>query len=107
MSTTDPLRFILDSVVHKFKSETEVIHRANDTEYGLYASVFTRDIDRAIRVARDLEAGCVAINASGPTGGSEVVFGGVKGSGIGRENGLASVKRWTEEKSVVIKFNEA
>lgn len=94
-------------MVHKFTSEAEVIARANDTEFGLYAAVFTKNIDRAIRVARDLEAGNVAVNASSPSGGNEVVFGGSKASGMGRENGLEAVKRWTEEKSIIIAYGAA
>ena len=101
---THPIARYIISVVHKFTEEADVIARANDTEYGLYAAVFTKDIDRAIRVAKALEAGNVGVNCSSPSGGNEVVFGGMKGSGTGRENGLDSVKRWTEEKSVIISY---
>ncbi|KAM0789770.1 hypothetical protein ACM66B_006623 [Microbotryomycetes sp. NB124-2] len=92
-------------VIHEFEDEADVVRRANDTEYGLYAAVFTKDIDRAIRVAKKLEAGTVGINATSPSTANEVVFGGWKTSGMGREQGIESVKRWTEEKSVIIKID--
>ncbi|KAK4051570.1 hypothetical protein OIV83_002710 [Microbotryomycetes sp. JL201] len=99
-------------VIHEFEDERDVIRRANDTEYGLYAAVFTKDIDRAIRVAKKLEAssllyslaGTVGVNATSPSTANELTFGGFKSSGMGREQGIESLKRWTEEKSVVIKF---
>ncbi|KAK4056393.1 hypothetical protein OIO90_002536 [Microbotryomycetes sp. JL221] len=92
-------------VIHTFEDENDVIRRANDTEYGLYAAVFTQDIDRAIRVAKKLEAGTVGVNTTSPSTANELVFGGSKSSGCSREQGIESQKRWTEEKSVVIKFN--
>ncbi|ORY82889.1 aldehyde dehydrogenase domain-containing protein [Leucosporidium creatinivorum] len=91
-------------VIHQFEDEEDVVRKANDSEFGLYAAVFTQDIDRAIRISKALEAGTVAINTSSPAGASEIPFGGFKSSGIGREGGLDSLKRWTEEKSVVLKY---
>ncbi|KAF9517204.1 hypothetical protein BS47DRAFT_1375719 [Hydnum rufescens UP504] len=90
-------------VFHTFKDEAEVIKRANDTEYGLYASVFTKDIDRAIRVAKQLEAGMVGINTASPTLHYDVPFGGWKQSGYGREMGRTWVESWTQVKTLYIK----
>jgi succinate-semialdehyde dehydrogenase / glutarate-semialdehyde dehydrogenase len=69
-----------------FDSEDEAIERANDTEYGLVAYVFTRDIKRAIRVCEGLETGMVGLN-QGMVSNAGAPFGGVKQSGIGREGG--------------------
>ncbi|KAK4699956.1 hypothetical protein P7C70_g6295, partial [Phenoliferia sp. Uapishka_3] len=91
-------------IIHTFTDEDEVIRRANDTEYGLYAAVFTKNIDRAIRVAKKLEAGMVGVNATSPLMAPDQPFGGMKQSGQSREGGINSVMRWTEEKSVFIKF---
>ncbi|ORY44647.1 betaine-aldehyde dehydrogenase [Leucosporidium creatinivorum] len=93
-------------IIHTFKHEHEAIKRANDTEYGLYASIFTRDVDRALRVSKALEAGTVTVNTAAPTVSQELPFGGWKGSGMGREVGIDAVKRWTEEKTILIKVDE-
>src|SRR5271170_6974882 len=57
--------------VNSFSTEEEVLTKANDTEYGLYSSVFTNDITRALRIAKELEAGTVAINSAAPTATSK------------------------------------
>jgi aldehyde dehydrogenase (NAD+) len=88
-------------VVDTFKTEEDVVRRANDTEYGLGAAVYTKDIDRAIRVANKLEAGTVTINNQNPFHVS-VPFGGYKSSGVGRENGKAVLKEYSQTKSVLI-----
>ncbi|GAA6020713.1 hypothetical protein JCM10207_001995 [Rhodosporidiobolus poonsookiae] len=93
-------------IVHKFSDENEVLRRCNDTEYGLYASLFTQSIDRALRVAKEMEAGTVTINVAAPLVDAFLPFGGWKQSGMGREFGADMVKRWLEEKTVVIKLNE-
>ncbi|GAA5977244.1 hypothetical protein JCM11641_003888 [Rhodosporidiobolus odoratus] len=90
-------------VVHKFENEADVLCRANDTEF---ASVFTRSIDRAIRFATEVESGNVTINAAAPHVDAFLPFGGYKQSGMGREFGVEGVKRWCEEKTVVIKLDE-
>ena len=72
---------------------------ANDTEYGLGASVFTRDMARGHRVARDLESGQVWINCAAMSD-ARVPFGGVKQSGIGRELGEAGLASYYNVKSV-------
>lgn len=90
------------AVLHSFTDDKEVIKRANDSEYGLFASVFTRDINKALNYAKLLEAGNVAINASSPLSASDMEFGGVKQSGIGREGGPRSLENWLETKSVYV-----
>lgn len=72
----------------KYRSEEEVIHLANNTEYGLGSSVWSSDFEHAVRVARRIEAGMTSINGSGLSalGHQHIPFGGVKQSGIGREN---------------------
>lgn len=88
-------------VVLKFKTEEEVIKRANDTEYGLAAAVFTTDSAKAIRVSNALEAGTVWVNQYAG-GGVQCAFGGYKQSGIGRENGEYALELYTEVKQVVM-----
>lgn len=90
-------------LINTFSGEAEVIAKANDTEYGLYASLFTKDIDRAMRVSRALEAGTVGVNCTSPARGIDMPFGGWKGSGIGREGYTVGIESFMEEKSVLIK----
>ncbi|KAG2087476.1 aldehyde dehydrogenase domain-containing protein [Suillus cothurnatus] len=85
--------------VMKFKTEDEVVEQANDTSYGLAASVFTKDIDRAIRVAHALEAGTAWINCANQTEIS-MPFGGFKQSGIGSELSEYALKNYTNVKAV-------
>jgi len=84
-----------------FDDEAEVIARANDSEFGLAAGVFTQDLTRAHRVIARLDAGTCWINQYNVTP-VEVPFGGVKSSGIGRENGLAAIEHYTRIKSVYV-----
>ena len=84
-----------------FDDEDEVITRANATEYGLAAGVFTRDLTRAHRVVARLEVGTCWINAYNLTP-VEMPFGGVKASGVGRENGHAALEHYTRLKSVYL-----
>lgn len=93
-------------VVDTFTTETEVLQKANDTEYGLGAYLFTKDLDRALRVSAALESGTVAVNTAQSFHPS-LPFGGVKSSGIGRENGKYALKEYTQPKSVIIKFNQS
>ncbi len=87
-----------------FKEEEEVIARANATPFGLSAGVFTRDLARAHRVVARLEAGTCWINTYNVTP-IEMPFGGVKQSGIGRENGRIAIEHYTQLKSVYVALN--
>ncbi len=87
--------------VLEFSSEEEVIARANATEFGLAAGVFTRDLTRAHRVIAALQAGTCWINHYNITP-IELPFGGVKMSGLGRENGRAAIEHYTQLKSVYV-----
>ena len=84
-----------------FKTEAEVVERANATEFGLSAGVFTKDIQRAHRVIAQLEAGTCWINNYNITP-IEMPFGGNKQSGIGRENSLAAIEHYTQLKAVYV-----
>lgn len=85
-----------------FEDEEKVLQSANNTEFGLYASVFTKDISRALRISKKFEAGNVGINCSSPTMTLDMPFGGWKQSGEGRENSKYATDHWTELKSVYI-----
>jgi betaine-aldehyde dehydrogenase len=87
--------------VLSFDDEDEVVRRANATEYGLAAGVFTRDLARGHRVIAKLEAGTCWLNHYNVTP-IELPFGGVKGSGLGRENGKAAIEHYTQLKSVYV-----
>jgi len=84
-----------------FDDEAEVIKRANATEYGLAAAVFTQDISRAHRVIHQIEAGICWINSYGLSP-VQMPVGGYKQSGIGRENGLATLNHYTQLKAVYV-----
>ena len=86
------------------KSEEEIIRQANDTPYGLAAGVWTKDLQRAHRVAHALKAGTVWVN-SYRTLSFNAPFGGYKESGIGRENGLESLKEYTQLKTIWIELS--
>jgi acyl-CoA reductase-like NAD-dependent aldehyde dehydrogenase len=91
--------------INVFKTEEEVLEKANNTEYGLYAAVFTKNIDRALRFAKGLEAGTVGINTTSPQTGRDMPFGGYKASGTGREGEPNySLSNYLETKSVIIKI---
>jgi len=88
-----------------FSEEDEVVRRANDTEFGLAAGVFTRDLPRAHRVIAELQAGTCWINNYNLTP-VELPFGGYKQSGIGRENALAALSHYSQLKSVYVETGD-
>ena len=92
--------------IYRFETENEVIRRANDTEYGLAAGVWTSNLARAHRVAAGIKAGTVWINTYDLFDPS-VPFGGLKGSGYGRDNGQEVLEAYTEVKSVWISTRES
>lgn len=95
-----PVMCVLD-----FESEEEAVARANATEFGLAAGVFTRDIARAHRVIGALHAGTCWINTYNLTP-IEMPFGGYKKSGIGRENGHAAIEHYSQVKSVYVELGD-
>jgi len=82
-----------------FDTEEEAIRLANETEYGLSGSIWTRDLGRAIRVAKAIRTGVISVNSSHSVH-TEAPFGGYKRSGIGREMGMHAVNLYTEVKNV-------
>lgn len=87
--------------IRTFGSEAEAVAAANDTEYGLVAYVFTRDVNRAMRVSESLETGMVGVNR-GLVSNAAAPFGGMKQSGIGREGGNEGVHEYLEPKYVAL-----
>lgn len=88
-----------------FQDEAEAIRIANDTEYGLAAGIWTRDMTRGLRVMKQLRAGVIWINTFNPTY-NEMPWGGYKQSGIGRELGLQGIEAYLETKQVNINLDE-
>jgi len=108
---TDTMRIAREEIfgpvmtVLSFDEEDEVVTRANDTEFGLAAGVFTRDLPRAHRVVAQLQAGTCWINAYNLTP-VELPFGGYKQSGIGRENALEALRHYSQVKSVYVETGD-
>lgn len=88
-----------------FKEESEVLQRANDTEFGLAAGVYTNDLRRAHRMVAGLQAGMCWINSYN-INPVEIPFGGYKQSGIGRENGLAAIEHYSQLKTVYVAMKD-
>ena len=87
--------------IRTFSTEEEAIDAANDTEYGLVAYVFTKDLKRALRVCEALETGMIGLN-QGMVSNAGAPFGGVKASGVGREGGNEGILEYLETKYVAI-----
>lgn len=88
-----------------FQDETEAIRIANDTPYGLSGSIWTRDVARALRVARAIESGVLSINSNTSVRVS-TPFGGFKQSGVGRELGMHALDGYSEIKNVFVNTGE-
>lgn len=105
----DEMRIVQEEIfgpvmsVLSFENEDEVIARANNTEYGLAAGVFTNNLQKAHRVIAQIEAGSCWINNFNASP-IEIPFGGYKNSGIGRENGLTTINHYTQLKSVFVEL---
>ncbi|MDQ3112999.1 MAG: aldehyde dehydrogenase family protein, partial [Actinomycetota bacterium] len=84
-----------------FETEDEAVEAANDTEFGLVAYVFTRGLQRALRVSERIETGMVGLNV-GVVSNPAAPFGGVKWSGFGREGGVEGIEEYLETKYVGI-----
>lgn len=108
---TDDMRIAREEIfgpvlsVLSFASEDEVIARANGSDFGLAAGVFTKDITRAHRTVAALEAGTCWINTYNLTP-VEMPFGGVKHSGVGRENARAAIEHYSQIKSVYVAMGD-
>ena len=88
--------------IQPFRDEAEALEIANGTRYGLACSIWTRDVDRAHRVAREIDSGIVWIN-TWMLRDLRVPFGGMKDSGVGREGGLEAMRFFTEPKNVCLR----
>ncbi|KAH9208325.1 aldehyde dehydrogenase [Leptodontidium sp. 2 PMI_412] len=94
--------------INTFKTEEEALFKANNSEFGLYSSVWTNDINRALRFAKALEAGTISVNCTSPTIFDDMAFGGLKSSGGGGKEGfLQALDNFLEQKSVLIKMDGA
>lgn len=89
-------------VVTRFSDIDEAIRLANDTEYGLAAGIFTQDIDRAFRFAKEVDSGNLHINWSSQWRADFMPYGGLKHSGMGKEGPRYALREMTEEKTVIV-----
>ncbi|HUW03777.1 MAG TPA: aldehyde dehydrogenase family protein, partial [Acidimicrobiales bacterium] len=91
--------------IFPFDDEDEAVALANDSVYGLSGSIWTRDVARALRVARRVETGMLSVNSSSSVH-IEAPFGGMKQSGLGREQGMVALDHYSELKTVFIADDE-
>jgi NAD-dependent aldehyde dehydrogenases len=87
-----------------FDGEQEAVRLANDTDYGLAATVWTSDVRRAMRMTKAIKAGTVGVNGYQLEPNSP--FGGFRQSGLGREGGRAAIESYTELKTVLLPFTD-
>ncbi|MFT5219865.1 MAG: acyl-CoA reductase-like NAD-dependent aldehyde dehydrogenase [Planctomycetota bacterium] len=90
--------------VQAFSDEADLIEKANDTRYGLASGIWTSDIDKAMRFARDVDAGTVWVNTY-RTAAFMTPMGGFKDSGYGKHNGFDGLREWTRSKNVMIDYS--
>ncbi|MNV93898.1 Succinate-semialdehyde dehydrogenase [NADP(+)] GabD [compost metagenome] len=89
--------------VYKFESEDDAVRLANNTEYGLAAYIYSRDLKRALAVGKRLETGMLGINR-GLMSDPAAPFGGVKQSGLGREGGVTGILEFMEAKYYAVDY---
>ena len=89
----------------KFETESEVVNKMNDNQYGLSSGVYTKDIGKALRVSKAIRAGIVFVNTYRLISPS-APFGGLKDSGYGKEGGLESIKDYTRIKTTWFNISE-
>jgi len=110
--TTPEMRIVREEIfgpvvsVIPFDTEEEAVRLANATPYGLSGSVWTRDIARAIRVAKAVQTGVISVNCNNSVH-IEAPFGGYKMSGLGRDLGLDAIREYTEVKNVYVDLRDA
>ena len=90
--------------VRAFIDEDEAVAAANDTEFGLVAYLYTRDLKRALRVVERLETGMLGLN-QGMVSNPAAPFGGIKQSGFGREGGYEGIEEYLETKYVAVNLD--
>ena len=93
--------------VTRYTQFEEALEALNDSEFGLQAGVFTRDVERVFRAYRDLEVGTVLVNESPTFRAEHMPYGGVKDSGLGREGVPYAIEEMTELKLLVLNLKES